>query len=52
MKIEQNYNLSKLNTFGIDVNAKFFVEIKNENDLTELFVLPEFKNNLFRKCQG
>jgi len=45
MKIEQNYNLSKLNTFGIDVNAKFFVEIKNENDLTELFVLPEFKNN-------
>src|SRR3989344_4187257 len=45
MKIESNYNSSKLNTFGIDVNAKFFVEVENERDLTELFPLPEFKNN-------
>ena len=45
MKIQQNYNLSELNTFGIKVNAKFFVEIDNEEDLKELFSLPEFEQN-------
>jgi len=45
MKIQKNYNLSKLNTFGISVNAKFFVEIQNENDVKELFNTPEFKNS-------
>lgn len=45
MKIEHDYNLAKLNTFGISVNAKFFVEINNENDVRELFNAPEFKNN-------
>jgi len=45
MKIERNYNLSKLNTFGISVHAKLFVEIKNEDDLKGLFETPEFKNN-------
>jgi UDP-N-acetylmuramate dehydrogenase len=42
MKIQKNYNLSKLNTFGINVNAKFFAEVKSEADLAELFNLPEF----------
>ncbi|MBI2631324.1 UDP-N-acetylmuramate dehydrogenase [Candidatus Nomurabacteria bacterium] len=45
MKIKQNYNLSKLNTFGVDVNAKFFVEVKKEEEIAELFSLPEFKDN-------
>lgn len=45
MEILKDYNLSKLNTFGISVNAKFFVEINKEEDLIELFTLPEFKNN-------
>ena len=45
MKIYQNYDLSKLNTFGIVVNARFFIEVRNEKDLVELFVSPEFKNN-------
>jgi UDP-N-acetylmuramate dehydrogenase len=45
MKIHQNYNLSKLNTFGVDVNAKFFTEVQNEEGLRELFSLPEFKQN-------
>ncbi len=45
MKIHQNYNLFKLNTFGISVRARFFVEIHNEADLEELFNAPEFKNN-------
>ena len=45
MEIRGNYNLSKLNTFGISVNAKFFVEIHSEADLKELFSAQEFKNN-------
>lgn len=45
MKIEQNYNLSKLNTFGISVNAKFFTEVSSEAELVELFKTSEFTNN-------
>lgn len=45
MEILQNYNLIKLNTFGISVNAKFFAEIHSEADLKELFNLPVFKEN-------
>lgn len=45
MEILKNYNLSKLNTLGINVEAKYFIEVKNEKDLEKLFVLPEFKNN-------
>ena len=45
MKIHENYNLAKLNTFGIKAYAKFFVEINNEAELGELFLLPEFENN-------
>ncbi len=45
MKIHNNYNLSKLNTFGISVNAEFFIEIENENELNELLSTLEFKNN-------
>lgn len=44
MQIQENYNLSKLNTFGISVNAKFFVEARKEQDLIEIFNLPKFKN--------
>jgi len=44
MKIQHNYNLSKLNTFGISANAKFFIEIHNEQDLKELFNTSEFKD--------
>jgi len=45
MQILTNYNLSKLNTFGISAKAKFFVEIHQEADLKELFNTEEFKNN-------
>lgn len=45
MQIENNYDLSKLNTLAINVNTKFFVEIKSEEELLELFSLPDFKNN-------
>lgn len=45
MKIYKDYDLTKLNTFGISVRAKFFVEVHNEADLVELFTLPEFGDN-------
>ena len=45
MTLKKNYNLSKLNTFGISVIAKFFIEIGNEEDIGSLFSLPEFKQN-------
>lgn len=45
MEIKQNYDLTKLNTFGVSVNAKFFIKVEREADLAELLALPEFKNN-------
>lgn len=45
MEIKSNYNLSKLNTFGINTNAKFFVEVNNEGELRELFINPIFVEN-------
>ena len=45
MEIFKNHDLTGLNTFAISAKAKFFVEIKDEEDLKELFSLPEFKNN-------
>jgi UDP-N-acetylmuramate dehydrogenase len=45
MKILQNYDLTKLNTFGISARAKFFTEIHDLAELEELFALPEFAQN-------
>jgi UDP-N-acetylmuramate dehydrogenase len=45
MLIQKNYDLSELNTFRIKAKAKLFVEIKSEEELKELFILPEFKQN-------
>ena len=45
MEIYKNYDLTKLNTFGISVNAKFFIEIHNKIDLEKLFDTLEFKNS-------
>jgi len=45
MEIKHNYNLTKFNTFGIDVSAKFFAELQSEEDIGELFARPEFQNS-------
>lgn len=45
IEIFKNYDLTKLNTFGIPASAKFFVEISKEDDILEIFKAPEFKNN-------
>jgi len=34
MNILLNKSLKKLNQYGVDVNAKYFVEITNEKDIT------------------
>lgn len=46
MKVLQDVDLEKFNTFGIKAKARFFVEVESEEDLHNLFFLPEFKNNL------
>ncbi len=45
MEVLRNYNLSKLNTFGISVKAKLFAQINDEVELSGLFASREFKEN-------
>ncbi len=45
IEIKKDYDLTKLNTFGIFARAKFFVELEKESDLKELFLSSEFKNS-------
>lgn len=40
--IQENKALKEYNTFGIDAYAKYFVEIKNEEQLVELFSIDKF----------
>jgi len=35
MKIQENISLKAYNTFGIDVNASFFAEVENKEDILE-----------------
>lgn len=45
MKLEKDYNLTELNTFGVPASARFLAEVNSEDDLKELFTLSEFKDN-------
>ncbi len=60
MKIQENVSLKKLNTFGIAISAKYFIEVKTEEELIEFcqsdflegkrhLVLGEGSNILFTK---
>ena len=42
LQIQENVSLKNFNTFGIDVSAKYFVEISREDDLVELFMDPQW----------
>ena len=42
LQIQENVSLKNFNTFGIDVSAKYFVEICNEDELAELFMDPQW----------
>jgi len=44
LQIQENISLKPYNSFGIDVNAKFFVEIFNEADLKSLFATELVQN--------
>ncbi len=43
LQIQENISLKPYNSFGIDVKARFFVEIRTETDLTDLFDVEELK---------
>jgi len=43
LQIQENVSLKNFNTFGVDVNARFFVEINHEDDLVELFMDPQWQ---------
>lgn len=42
LQIQENISLKKFNTFGIDVNARYFAEISHEDELEELFADPQW----------
>ncbi|MEG1763241.1 MAG: FAD-binding protein, partial [Bacteroidales bacterium] len=44
MRIESNMPLQKYNSFGIDVDAAYFVEVENVEDLKQLYTLPAYKD--------
>ena len=43
--MEKNFSLRELNTFGFDVNAKYFQELKSLDDIRLLIDNPEFKQS-------
>ena len=42
MKIKENISLKNLNTFGVDVKSKYFVEILSEDELIKILNREEF----------
>jgi len=44
MQVLENISLKALNTFGVEANAAWFVDIENENDLKLLFSDEQWKN--------
>ena len=45
MNIKENYSLRHLNTFGIDVFARYYVEPSSVEEIRELLAYSEYKNN-------
>ena len=45
MEIKYNFSLKDLNTFAIDAKAKYFVTIKDPDELYEMIELDVFKEN-------
>ena len=43
--MEKDFSLRELNTFGFDVKAKYFQELKTMDDIRELIQNPEFKQS-------
>jgi UDP-N-acetylmuramate dehydrogenase len=43
LQIQENVSLKNFNTFGVEANARYFVEISHKDDLVELFLDPQWK---------
>src|SRR5713226_9605806 len=43
LQIQENVSLKNFNTFGVEANAKYFVEINHREELAELFMDPQWK---------
>ena len=43
LQIQRNVSLKNFNTFGVDAIAQYFVEINKKEELTELFMDPQWK---------
>jgi len=52
MQIKENYLLKKLNTFGIQAIAKYFVELNSIEEIQEILLSKLFKDNPFLLLGG
>jgi UDP-N-acetylmuramate dehydrogenase len=43
LQIQRNVSLKNFNTFGVEANAAYFVEINHKDELAELFLDPQWK---------
>ena len=43
MKIINNYSLKKINTFGVDHNAKFFLSINTSDEIIHFINNPNYQ---------
>jgi UDP-N-acetylmuramate dehydrogenase len=43
LQIQENVSLKNFNTFGVEANARYFVEINHKDELAELFLDPQWK---------
>ena len=45
IQLQQNVSLKNFNTFGVEANARYFVEISRKEELIELFLDPQWKTS-------
>jgi UDP-N-acetylmuramate dehydrogenase len=43
LQIQENVSLRNFNTFGVEASARYFVEINRKEELTELFLDPQWR---------
>ncbi len=44
LQIQRNVSLKNFNTFGVECNANYFVEINHKDELAELFLDPQWQH--------
>jgi UDP-N-acetylmuramate dehydrogenase len=43
LQLQENVSLKNFNTFGVEASARYFVEINRKEDLSELFLDPQWR---------